>query len=171
MRPLLAAALVCLLLGAGCLTGPTATPGLSQSPPASSPSSDGTITEGPPSTTTTDTATESPQGRTDTLSAEAAGERAIGAESERIRRVVADWENLTMLAIGDIRPAEYTIQERNESGVVVTVTVGHSLSFDCNYHVDGATTKARYLVTDGDVRLLEVIEDVYGRYGRPCSGG
>jgi hypothetical protein len=44
--------------------------------------------------------------------------------------------------------------------VVVAVTVGYSMEFDCATSVDGATTKTRYLVTVEAVRLVAITQDV-----------
>jgi hypothetical protein len=97
---------------------------------------------------------------TPTFSAETAGERAIDAEQARIRDATAEWESLTDLSFGILRPAEYTVRSRNASGVVVAVTVGYSMEFDCDTAVDGAATKTRYFVTAEDVRLVAVTQDV-----------
>jgi hypothetical protein len=121
----------------------------------------------------TSTATGTPDlttAATPSVSNESAGERAIAAEKARIRNATADWTGLTDLSFGILRPAEYEIRERNASGVIVDVTVGYSTSFDCGLSVDGAGTRAQYLVTADDVRLVAVEQDVGQSPGEDCGG-
>ncbi len=147
-RPSVALVVLVVLVGCtGAGTGPSpaapATPTLTPAPmPTSTPAS--TLTSTP----------------TATLSAGAAGKRAIAAEKTRIRDTTADWESLIDLSFGILRPAEYTVRSRNASGVVVAVTVGYSMEFECDIAVDGATTKTRYFVTVEKVRLVAVTQDV-----------
>jgi hypothetical protein len=94
------------------------------------------------------------------FSDETAGERAIRAEKARVRNATAAWPNRTDLSFGILRPAEYEVQARNASGLVVHVTVGYSTSFDCGLSVDGAATETRYVVTPERTRLVAVEQDV-----------
>lgn len=112
------------------------------------------------SASATPTATAPATPTPSTLPNETAGERAISAEKARIRNETSAWESLTDLSFGILRPAEYTVRSRNASGVIVDVTVGYSMEFDCNTAVDGAATKARYVVTAETTRLVAVAQDV-----------
>jgi hypothetical protein len=131
-----------------------------------SPASPGATTD---STGTTTTPPDPTTAATPSISNESAGERAIAAEKARIRNATADWTGLTDLSFGILRPAEYEIRERNASGVIVDVTVGYSMSFDCGLSADGAGTRAQYLVTADDVRLVAVEQDVGGSPGEDCG--
>lgn len=89
----------------------------------------------------------------------AAGERAIAAEKARIRTALSDRTKLTDLSFGILRPAEASTVERKETGAIVAVTVGYSISFeDCS--LDGAATRTRYLVSEDRARLLAVEQGV-----------
>jgi spore coat protein U-like protein len=148
---------VAVVAFAGC-TGSVADP---------SPPSPGTTTP-----TSMSHATQTPDPvtpATPSLSNETAGERAIAAEKARVRNATADWTGLTDLSFGILRPAEYEIRERNASGVFVDVTVGYSVSFSCGLSADGAATRARYVVTTDDVRLVTVRQDVGQPPGEDCD--
>lgn len=161
--------LILLTMSAGCLTIGEHASTPSQISSSSTPPSSQSMTDTATATTPTNAISGTSVHTEYEIAGEDAGERAIAAEEERIERVTADWENLSALYIGDIRQPEYTISDRNETGVTVIVVVGHSLSFEeCNHYVDGATTRVQYFVTENSVRLLTIIEDVYGRYNRPC---
>ncbi|SFR57735.1 hypothetical protein SAMN04487947_2478 [Halogeometricum rufum] len=149
-RPLL---LVCVLLVlAGCLGG------VGESP--SSPTSSAT-----PPATPTPTPTPTPTS-TATISADDAGERAIEAEQSRIERRLSEYEAVGGLGFGILRPAESEVVERNESGVVVRVSVGYSLELDCDgdgtpdESLDGTSTETTYVVSESGVRLTGVSRDV-----------
>jgi hypothetical protein len=140
--------LVCLLvLVAGCAGGPPATPTQPETTPAATPTSSPTPTE--------------------QVSDAAAGERAIAAEKQRITAETRDWEHLTDLSFGILRPASYSVVNRTESGVLVTVQVGYSMEFACGASddptdaVDGAATETEYRVTTAETRLVSVEQDLY----------
>lgn len=127
------------------------------------PGTAATPTRGASTTAATTTATP-----TSTLAAHDAGERAVAAEQERIEAVAAEFGNLTGLTFGAVNPPEFEVIDRNASGVVVRVTVGYSVSVDCDGDgdpesaVDGASTVARYRVTDDAVALLAVTRAFLG---------
>jgi hypothetical protein len=126
--------------------------------------------DAPTDSTGTTTATPDPTtAATPSISNETAGERAIAAEKARIRNATAEWTGLTDLSFGILRPAEYEIRGRNASGVLVDVTVGYSVSFACGLSADGAATRARYLVTADDIRLVAVEQDVGQSPGEDCG--
>lgn len=95
-------------------------------------------------------------------------DRALDAEAARIGRVADERPNVTFASVGGTRTPTHDIVRRNGTGVAVQVTVGYSVSFDCGHHVDGATTKAQYFVTETETRLVAVFDPVYGRDNRPC---
>lgn len=138
---------VALVVPAGC-TGPVAEPAVApsteQTPHADSTASPSTLSSTP----------------TPALSSDAADERAIAAEKARIRNETEAWDHLTDLSFGILRPAEYTVRSRNASTVIVAVTVGYSVTFDCDTAVDGAATKTRYAVTAEETRLVAVEQDL-----------
>ena len=162
-RRVLVTLVLCILVGlAGC-TGSVAGPSGESTVETTPGSSTDRTTDGatPSSHTATDPAApSSPTESIPSVSDEAAGDRAIAAEKERIRNVTADWANRTDLRFGILRPAEYEVRSRNASGVVLSVTVGYSTSFSCGTSVDGAATKTRYFVTPERVRLVAVEQDV-----------
>jgi len=141
-------AIVVLAL-AGC-TGPVT------EQPTATPSTESSV-DGSSTVRATDTASAA---GTPAVSDEAAGDRAIAAEKARVRNATASWPNLTDLSFGILRPAEYEVQARNASGVVVHVTVGYSTSYDCGVSADGAATETRYFVTPERTRLVAVEQDV-----------
>ena len=147
---------VALVAFAGC-TGSVADP--SPASPGATATSASTATQTPDPVATA----------TLSLSNETAGERAIAAEKARVRNATADWNGLTDLSFGILRPAEYEIRGRNASGVFVDVTVGYSVSLACGLSADGAATQARYLVTTDEVRLVAVQQDVGQSPGEDCG--
>jgi hypothetical protein len=134
--------LLALVVLAGCV---------GSGPPAAAPPT-AEQTTAPTTPTATPTAS--------TLPDETAGERAIAAEKARIRDELLGSASLTGLSFGILRPAEYTVRSRNASGVVVAVTVGYSMEFDCGLAVGGAATKTWYVVTAVSTRLVAVTQDV-----------
>ncbi|WP_277553352.1 hypothetical protein [Halobaculum limi] len=140
----------CLVASAGCL-----------GPSGAAPSTTDAPTDSPAATpTVTPTATPTPP-----VSAEAAGERAIAAEKDRIERVAADDDTLTGLAFGILRPAEFEVVEWNRTSITVRVRVGYSVSFDCDgdgdpeSSADGAYTEATYLVTETETELRTISQE------------
>ncbi len=160
VRPLALLAICGLVVAAGCLGGFAGSSGTA-SPPVT-PSSSATST---PATATTPPPTPTPSDRS-------AGEQAVAAEQARIERQAEEYASLSGLSFGILDPAEHEGVRRNASGVVVRVDVGYSVSLDCDGDgepdsaVDGANTEATYLVTDEQVRLLEVSQGFFdpGRY-------
>jgi hypothetical protein len=135
-------------------TAGTATPTAS-SPVADTP--DGTATPTP----VTDTLSPLPERPSNAT----ARTRAIDAEKGRIRAALGDHENVTDLSFGILRPAEAEVRDRNETAVVVAVTVGYSVEFDEACASDGMATKTRYVVTADRTELSSIEQNVTSARG------
>ncbi|SHH53073.1 hypothetical protein [Halobaculum gomorrense] len=140
-----------LVVAAGCL-GPAGVATPATDTPTEPPSATST-----PGQTPTQTAPVTPP-----VSDEVAGERAVAAEQARIERIAAGNDTLTGLSFGILRPDEFEVVDRNRTAVIVRVTVGYSVSFDCDgdgepeSSADGAYTEATYLVTETETELRAV---------------
>lgn len=97
-----------------------------------------------------------------TLSDADAGERAVAAEEDRLRRLDGEDDRIVGLTFEMLDRAEYEVRGRNASGVVVRVTSAYSASIDCDRDgdpelaSDGASTVATYQVAGPETRLLGV---------------
>lgn len=159
--------LILFVLVSGCVGTPASGTDAESTESAATPTDpDSTVSPTPTASPTLTTVPDIPD--------DEAGRRAIAAEQARVENATDDWGNLTNLSFGVLRPAEYELVARNESGVVVDVEVGYSMEFACGnateatQSVDGAGTEARYLVTEGSVELLAG-DDVYDSDASVCE--
>jgi hypothetical protein len=140
------------------------------------PTADTTTPDGPPETASPVASREgTATGATppaSTLSNESASRRAVAAEERRIGETLSGWANISWYSTGDVAQSEYTVLDRNETGVLVRVRGVHSGGLECetneSYTIDGWRTETRYFVTEGSVRLVTVSKDVIGKGYDPC---
>ena len=107
------------------------------------------------------------------LTDEEVGARAVVAEEERIKTVLAGLDNVTNFYVGDVGQSVYSVLKYNSTGAVVVVRGVHSGTLECGggdqYVFDGARTETQYFVTEQSAKLIRVNESVYGLSRSPCT--